>query len=260
MNREELVDAITHEVVSRLKERGDGNNGKSASAVESIRTAQNIHRYIDHTLLKPESTAAQIDTLVAEAKQYNFRAVCVNGSWTERCAKQLRGTDVGLAVVVGFPLGAMVSRIKAAEARLALEQGADEIDMVMNIGALKGRDLDLVRKDILAVTRVTGTQAITKVIIEAALLSDDEKVLACQIAEDAGADFVKTSTGFSKGGATLHDVALMRSTVSSGVQVKAAGGIRSRDDAIAMIEAGASRLGTSAGVVIVTGGQSEEAY
>jgi deoxyribose-phosphate aldolase len=240
------------------KEQDNSDTGTS-SRLSGI-SSRELARYIDHTLLKPEATAAQIDTLVREATQHNFRAVCVNGTWTERCAKQLRGTDVGLAVVVGFPLGAMASRIKAAEARLAIEQGADEIDMVMNVGALKGRDLDLVRSDILAVTRVTGAQNVTKVIIEAALLTDEEKVLACRIAEDAGADFVKTSTGFAKSGATLHDVALMRKTVSSKVEVKAAGGIRSRDDAIAMIEAGASRLGTSAGIAIVTGGQSAEAY
>ncbi len=219
-----------------------------------------LNRYIDHTLLKPDSTAAQIDELVREAKEHNFRAVCVNGTWTERCVQALHGTDVDVAVVVGFPLGAMASRIKAAEARHAIEEGADEIDMVINIGALKSRDLDLVRNDILAVTRVTGTHCLTKVIIEAALLTDEEKVLACQIAEDAGADFVKTSTGFAKGGATVHDVALMRKTVSPNIEVKAAGGIRSREDAVAMIEAGATRLGTSAGVAIVSGAESTEAY
>ncbi|MFP4206019.1 MAG: deoxyribose-phosphate aldolase [Spirochaetaceae bacterium] len=277
MNREELVETITREVVDRLKRQEAGGSGPGGSgsrnggssavrqrnpAVKSEIAAAGVDlaRYVDHTLLKPEATAAQIDKLVAEAKQHNFRAVCVNGSWTERCAQQLRGTNVSVAVVVGFPLGAMASRIKAAEARLAIEEGADEIDMVLNIGALKGRDLDTVRKDILSVTRVTGTQRLTKVIIEAALLTDEEKVLACEIAEDAGADFVKTSTGFSKGGATVHDVALMRKTVSSTVEVKAAGGIRSRDDAVAMIEAGATRLGTSAGIAIVSGGQSAEAY
>jgi deoxyribose-phosphate aldolase len=260
MNREDLVEAITREVIRRIEsvEGSTQSRSPAAAAVSSVNL--DINRYIDHTLLKPESTAAQVDKIVAEAKENHFRAVCVNGTWTQRCAQQLRGTDVGLAIVVGFPLGAMASRIKAAEARLAIEEGADEIDMVLNIGALKSRDLDLVRKDILAVTRVTGTQKVTKVIIEAALLTDEEKVLACQIAEDAGADFVKTSTGFAKSGATLHDVALMRKTVSPSVEVKAAGGIRSRDDAIAMIEAGATRLGTSAGIAIVTGGQSAEAY
>ncbi len=260
MNREDLVEAITREVVSRLKSGESAppaTGGQSAAAAAST---MQLNRYVDHTLLKPESTSAQIDTLVAEAKEHNFRAVCVNSTWTERCAQQLRGTDVDVAVVVGFPLGAMASRIKAAEARLAVEEGADEIDMVINIGALKSRDLDLVRKDILSVTRVTGPQLVTKVIIEAALLTDEEKVLACQVAEDAGADFVKTSTGFAKGGATVHDVALMRNTVSRKVEVKAAGGIRSREDAIAMIDAGATRLGTSAGIAIVTGGQSTDAY
>lgn len=260
MNREDLVEAITREVVSRLKGGEDTAPAAAAGAAAARSATLELNRYIDHTLLKPESTEEQVDTIVAEAKKHNFRAVCVNGTWTERCAQQLRGTEVGLAVVVGFPLGAMASRIKAAEARLAVEEGADEIDMVINIGALKSRDLDLVRRDILAVTRVTGTQRITKVIIEAALLTDEEKVLACQIAEDAGAAFVKTSTGFARGGATVHDVALMRNTVSPKIEVKAAGGIRSRDDAIAMIEAGATRLGTSAGVAIVTGGTSTDAY
>jgi deoxyribose-phosphate aldolase len=260
MNREDLVEAITREVIRRV-ESVEGSGARKTAAAAAVSSANlQVNRYIDHTLLKPESTQTQVDTLVAEAKKHNFRAVCVNGTWTQRCAQQLRGTEVGLAIVVGFPLGAKASRIKAAEARLAIEEGADEIDMVLNIGALKSRDLDLVRKDILAVTRVTGTQKVTKVIIEAALLTDEEKVLACRIAEDAGADFVKTSTGFAKSGATLHDVALMRKTVSPKVEVKAAGGIRSRDDAIAMIEAGASRLGTSAGIAIVTGGQSAEAY
>jgi len=260
MNREELVEAITKEVLNRLNRDGNGTQRATTTGAVAAGAIGHLNRYIDHTLLKPESTAAQVDQLVKEAKEHSFRAVCVNGTWTERCAQELRGTDVGLAIVVGFPLGAMASRIKAAEARLAIEQGADEIDMVMNIGALKGRDLELVRNDILSVTRVAGSQKKTKVIIEAALLTDEEKVLACQIAEDAGADFVKTSTGFAKGGATVHDVQLMRNTVSSTVEVKAAGGIRSYDDAIAMIEAGASRLGTSAGVAIVTGGLSAEAY
>ncbi len=260
MNREDLVEAITREVVSRLKNSESASPAAGGQSAAAASSTMQLNRYVDHTLLKPESTSAQIDKLVAEAKEHNFRAVCVNGTWTERCAGQLRGTDVDVAVVVGFPLGAMASRIKAAEARHAVEEGADEIDMVINIGALKSRDLDLVRKDILSVTRVTGTQRITKVIIEAALLTDEEKILACQIAEDAGADFVKTSTGFAKGGATVHDVALMRNTVGPKVEVKAAGGIRSREDAIAMIEAGATRLGTSAGIAIVTGGQSTDAY
>ncbi|MFW6387830.1 MAG: deoxyribose-phosphate aldolase [bacterium] len=240
-------------------DRGEGSGvpGKNAGPSAGGATAGNediaeLERLIDHTLLKPDATREQIGRLVDEALRYRFRAVCVNSGWAAFCGERLRGSDVSLAVVTGFPLGAMASEIKAAEARFAVEAGADEIDMVMNIGALKGDELDLVREDIRAVTRAAGGATI-KVIIETVLLSDEQKVRACRCAQEAGAAFVKTSTGFAGGGATVEDVALMRRTVGSEVKVKASGGIRSREDALAMLRAGADRLGTSAGVAIVTG-------
>ncbi|MBN2049575.1 MAG: deoxyribose-phosphate aldolase [Spirochaetales bacterium] len=219
-----------------------------------------IASYIDHTLLKAEATAEQIDKLCDEAAAYHFASVCVNTSWTARCAKRLRGTGVKVAVVVGFPLGAMSGRSKGFEARHAIEEGAGEIDMVINIGALKSGDLKTVEEDIKHVVRVCGRNVVLKVIIETALLTDEEKVTACRIAKDAGADFVKTSTGFSSAGAKAEDVALMRRVVGPKMGVKAAGGVRSFQDAVAMINAGANRLGTSSGVAIVTGSASSAAY
>ncbi len=219
-----------------------------------------LAEYIDHTLLKPEATAAALDQLCAEAIEHEFHAVCVNGYWAERCARTLADTAVKLAVVVGFPLGAAATAAKAAEARLALENGAHELDMVMNIGALKSGQLDRVRADVRAVraadtARTVGhTAAILKVIIETALLTDEEKRNACRIAVSAGADFVKTSTGFAQGGATVEDVRLMRRSVGPEIGVKASGGIRTREDALAMIRAGATRIGTSSGVAIVEAG------
>ncbi|HOX12675.1 MAG TPA: deoxyribose-phosphate aldolase [Spirochaetia bacterium] len=209
--------------------------------------------FIDHTLLKPEATEDQIDVLCDEAAKHRFASVCVNSTWVERCARRLGGTGVKVCTVVGFPLGAMDSRSKAFEARTAVSNGASEVDMVMNIGALKAGDLRAVREDMLAVRRACRVGIVLKVIIEACLLTDAEKVLACQVAKDVGADFVKTSTGFSKSGATVADVALMRRTVGPSVGVKAAGGIRSFDDALAMLDAGANRLGTSQGVTLVSG-------
>lgn len=219
-----------------------------------------LNRYIDHTLLKPTATRQQILQLAEQAKEYEFRAVCVHGCWTSLCSAELAGTEVSVATVVGFPLGAMAMRAKAFEAEQAIEDGAVELDMVLNIGALKDRDYELVRSDIAAVTSVAGDTARTKVIIETSELTDDEKRIACEIAESAGAAFVKTSTGFASGGATVDDVALMRRSVGAHVKVKASGGIRSRADAEAMIEAGAERLGTSAGIAIVQGKTGTAAY
>lgn len=219
-----------------------------------------LNRYIDHTLLKPAATRSDILALIREAKEHHFRAVCVHGCWTSFCASELQGTDVSVATVVGFPLGAMDTRAKAFEAERAISDGAAELDMVLNIGALKGRDFELVRRDISAVTEVAANAALTKVIIEASELSDEEKRIACEIAESAGAAFVKTSTGFASGGATVDDVALMRQCVADRVKVKASGGIRSREDAEAMIRAGAERLGTSAGVAITQGSTGTAAY
>jgi len=216
-----------------------------------------LARYIDHTLLKPEATETQIDQLCEEAQRCHFMAVCVNPVWVKRCVSLLGRTDTCVASVAGFPLGATLPEVKAFEARQMVEAGAREIDMVINIGALKGRDYALVERDITAVVRAAQAGgALTKVIIEAALLNDDEKKTACQLACEAGADFVKTSTGFSIGGATAHDVALMRQVVGPAVGVKAAGGIKTYADALAMIDAGANRIGASASVKIVQEAES----
>jgi deoxyribose-phosphate aldolase len=213
----------------------------------------NIANMIDHTLLKPEATEEQIVQLCAEAKQYGFASVCVNPSWVKTAARELSGTDVRVCTVIGFPLGATTPETKAFETKNAIENGAREVDMVINIGALKSGADDWVERDIRAVVEAAAGKALVKVIIETALLTDDEKVRACQLAVKAGADYVKTSTGFSGGGATVEDVALMRKTVGDNVGVKASGGVRDRKTAVAMIEAGATRIGTSSGVAIVSG-------
>jgi len=258
MSDSELIKRITEEVVRKLKEEESQKAGYTEGA--RVMMPEDLAKYIDHTLLKPEATLEQINRLCDEAVKYKFASVCVNTTWTAQCAKRLRGTGVKVAVVVGFPLGAMSGRSKGFEARHAIEEGANEIDMVINIGALKSRHLNLVEEDIRHVLRVCGRNVILKVIIETALLTGEEKVLACQIAQKAGAHFVKTSTGFSTGGATVEDVSLMRKTVGPKMGLKAAGGIRSYDDAIAMIKAGATRLGTSSGVAIVSGTSGGSAY
>jgi deoxyribose-phosphate aldolase len=213
-----------------------------------------LAHYIDHTLLRPDASAADIDRLCAEAAEYRFAAVCINPTWVRRAAHNLRGTDVVVASVIGFPFGAATSEVKALEARRAIRDGAGEIDMVINIGAIKSGMFDAVREDIARVSdacREAG--ALNKVIIEAALLTDEEKVIACQLAKQAKADMVKTSTGYASGGATVFDVALMREAVGPKMGVKAAGGIRTAQDVQDMIAAGATRIGASAGVRIVTG-------
>ncbi len=213
---------------------------------------QDIVKFIDHTLLKPEATPAEIEKLCKEAKEYHFASVCVNPPYARQCAQLLRGTDVAVCVVIGFPLGAHTTETKVFETKQAIADGASEVDMVINIGLLKARQDRLVFNDIKAVVDAAHAGgAIVKVIIEAALLTDDEKVRACQLSKEAGADFVKTSTGFGPGGATVHDVALMSRAVSGELGVKAAGGIRNYEQAQAMIEAGATRIGASAGVKIV---------
>ncbi|MDY4032385.1 MAG: deoxyribose-phosphate aldolase [Pyramidobacter sp.] len=205
--------------------------------------------YIDHTLLKPDATESQIRALCAEARQWRFASVCVNPRWTATAAAELRGSGVKVCTVIGFPLGASVSAVKEFEARQAVADGADELDMVVSVGDLKAGGDKYVRSDIAAVVR--GAQGRTvKVIIEACLLTDEEKGRACRLAAAAGADFVKTSTGFSKGGATARDVALMRAAAGPAVGVKAAGGIHTRAEAEEMIAAGATRIGASAGVAI----------
>jgi deoxyribose-phosphate aldolase len=209
---------------------------------------------IDHTLLKPDATADQIAQLCYEARKYHFASVCVNPTHVKLCAELLQGTEVEVCTVIGFPLGASSPDVKAFEAQTAINDGATEIDMVLNIGALKAGDLTLVAHDINEVVKV-GHQAgaIVKVIIETALLSDEEKVTACLLAKEAGADFVKTSTGFSGGGATVEDINLMRRVVGPEMGVKASGGVRDFEDAQHMVEAGATRIGASAGVKIVQG-------
>lgn len=211
-----------------------------------------LNRYIDHTLLKPDATPEQIKKLCAEAKEYHFASVCVNSCYVPLAAELLEGTDVAVCCVVGFPLGAMLTAAKAYEAKRAVEAGAKEVDMVINIGYAKAGDWKSVEGDIRAVAENVHPDAHLKVIIEACLLSDAEKVKACLAAKAAGADFVKTSTGFSTGGATAYDVALMRKTVGPDLGVKAAGGIRTKKDALAMIEAGATRIGASCGVKIIS--------
>ena len=218
-----------------------------------------INRYIDHTLLKPESTQTQIDKLIAEAVEYQFASVCVNPTWVSYAAKALKGTEVNVCTVIGFPLGANTSSVKAFEAKDAVAKGADEIDMVINIGRLKSGQYDAVEADIRAVVEASGDKLV-KVIIETCLLTDGEKVKACQLAVAAGADYVKTSTGFSTAGANIADVTLMRKTVGPNIGVKAAGGTRSYADAEAFIKAGATRIGTSAGVAIVNGETANSSY
>jgi deoxyribose-phosphate aldolase len=215
---------------------------------------------IDHTLLKPDASRQNIEDLCREAAQFRFATVCVNPTWVATCAKLLHGTGVGVCSVVGFPLGATSSDVKAYETRRVIFDGAREVDMVINIGALKSGDLHAVERDIEAVTAPChDCGAITKVIIEAALLTDDEKVAACTLAKAAGADYVKTSTGFGPGGATPADVALMRRVVGADMGVKAAGGIRDLEGVQAMIAAGATRVGASAGVKILQQARGEKA-
>ncbi|MBQ8596899.1 MAG: deoxyribose-phosphate aldolase [Lachnospiraceae bacterium] len=206
-------------------------------------------KLFDHTILKADAGKAAVKKVCEEAVEYGFMSVCVNGYYTSYVAELLAGSDVKVCTVVGFPLGQMATRAKAMEAKMAVEDGADEVDMVINVGALKDGDYDLVLADIKAVKEACG-QALLKVIIETCLLTDEEKVKACELSKEAGADFVKTSTGFSTGGATPEDVALMRKTVGEELGVKASGGIRDKETAQKMVEAGASRLGTSATVVI----------
>jgi len=276
MERNQLIETVTREVLAILAVGGEARLGLD-HADEAVANGAarlgfsgrgadvptGLAQYIDHTVLKPDVPPERIDKLCDEAMEYQFAAVCINPVWVRRAARRVRGSGVKVASVCGFPLGANVPEIKAMEARRALRDGAREIDMVINIGALKGGDHDLVRSDIAGVSdacREVG--ALNKVIIEAAYLTDEEKVVACRLAQLAQADFVKTSTGFGPGGATVFDVALMRETVGLKMGVKAAGGIHTAGDARAMITAGANRIGASAGIRIVTGdeGGSGESY
>ncbi|WP_430494395.1 deoxyribose-phosphate aldolase [Rossellomorea marisflavi] len=222
--------------------------------------AQQIANMIDHTLLKPEATKEQVEILCQEAKEYTFASVCVNPTWVAYAHELLEGTQVKVCTVIGFPLGASTPEVKAFETKDAIANGATEVDMVINIGALKSGDDALVKRDMEAVVAASKGKALSKVIIETCLLTDEEKVKACKLAVEAGADYVKTSTGFSTGGATVADITLMRKTVGPDIGVKASGGVRSLEDAQNMIEAGATRLGASSGVKIMQGLAAESDY
>lgn len=230
------------------------------STLGGIPQDPSVARLIDHTLLKPDATPDQVAQLCYEARTYNFASVCVNPGYVKLCADLLRGTPVKVCTVIGFPLGASAPDVKAFETETALRDGATEIDMVINIGALKGRDFTLVARDIAGVVRIAhAAGALVKVIIETALLTEEEKVTACLLSKEAGADFVKTSTGFSGGGATAADIALMRRVVGPEMGVKASGGVRDYADAKSLVDAGATRIGASAGVKIVAGEKEKAA-
>jgi deoxyribose-phosphate aldolase len=279
---ERIIEEITRQVLIYLQEEPGGNgngNGKHtplssnnyidrvapvidagadriASTLGIFPTDGQLAHMIDHTILKPDATQDEIAQLCYEARKYNFASVCVNPTYVKLCSDLLEGSEVLVCTVVGFPLGATPTEVKVFEAQQAVREGADEVDMVINVGALKSRDYELVENDIASVARACHAgNAILKVIIEAALLTDEEKVAACQLAKVAGADFVKTSTGFGPGGATAEDVALMRHVVGPAMGVKAAGGIRTYEDAKKMIAAGASRIGASASVKIMQGAE-----
>lgn len=283
-NIETLVEIITHEVLKVFEERelkdvqtngqfckveyADNirvttcfdNAGHVVSAgadritstLGNIPDDKNLAALIDHTLLKADATSEQIAQLCEEARKYNFASVCVNPAYVKQCAELLRGSEVMICSVIGFPLGASSTDVKVFEAKSAIEDGASEIDMVINIGALKTKNMEVVANDIREVVIAChSANAIVKVIIETALLTEEEKILSCLLAKEAGADFVKTSTGFSTSGATVEDVALMRRVVGPEVGIKAAGGIRTLEDLEKMVKAGATRIGASAGVKII---------
>jgi deoxyribose-phosphate aldolase len=221
---------------------------------------EELARMIDHTILKPEATQEQVKSVCEEALKYNFASVCVNPGQVPFVADMLKGSEVKVCTVIGFPLGANTSSVKAFETSETIKQGAQEVDMVINIGRLKDKDYDYVREDIKAVVEAAKGKALTKVILETCLLTDEEKVIACKLSKEAGADFVKTSTGFSKGGATYEDIKLMRETVGPELGVKASGGVRNYEDAARMIEAGATRIGASASIAICEGGEGSSSY
>ena len=281
---EQLVEIITREVLTAMMERnvnlpegarceyncadnvcvhtcfdraGNVVNAGAArltSTLGVIPQDVNLAGMIDHTLLKPDATQQEVAQLCFEARKYNFASVCVNPTWVSLCAQLLQGSSAKVCTVIGFPLGATSPEVKAFETQTAIQHGATEIDMVINIGALKARDLELVARDIRGVVEAAHARdIIVKVIIETALLDDEEKTIACLLSKEADADFVKTSTGFAGGGATVHDVELMRRTVGPEMGVKASGGVRTFEDAESMIKAGATRIGASAGVKIIQG-------
>ncbi len=271
IEREVLVELITREVIAAIAADSDicdnpeavrqvVANGADRVAFHGVASdvPLDVARYIDHTLLKPEATEAEIDRLADEAREFGFASVCVNPTWVKRSAERLRGSAVKTCAVIGFPLGANTPEIKAMEARRALRDGAREVDMVINVGALKSGDYDFVRRDIEKVVDAAHEgSAIVKVILETSKLTDEEKVMASALAKEAKADFVKTSTGFGGGGATVFDVALMRETVGPDMGVKASGGVRTAEEVEDMIAAGATRIGASAGVQIIGGSEGD---
>jgi deoxyribose-phosphate aldolase len=241
-----------HNYVERVQPVVNAGADRVASTLGIAPTDSSLAHMIDHTLLKPEAAHDQVAQLCYEARKYRFASVCINPANVKLCAQLLKGSGIPVCTVVGFPLGATPTEVKVFETQQAIRDGATEVDMVVNVGALKSRDYELVERDIASIARACHAgNAILKVIIEAALLTDEEKVIACQLAKVAGADFVKTSTGFGPGGATLEDVALMRRVVGPAMGVKAAGGIRTYATAQKMIAAGASRIGASASVKIM---------
>ncbi len=276
-----LIDLITDEIYERLKQpvravrdqvcsdctgtcaqrcgfkMGDfleAGACRISAAPGTAKTPSGVAGFIDHTLLKPEAKEGDIDRLCAEAREHRFASVCVNPCWVARCAHQLAGSGVKVCTVVGFPLGATLTEVKRTETRLAQDLGAEEIDMVLAVGLLKSGRQDEVERDIAAVVGALNPGTICKVILETCLLTDDEKRIACRLAVKAGAHYVKTSTGFSTGGATVHDIALMRAEVGPSIGVKASGGVKDRATLDQMVAAGATRVGASAGVKILRGG------
>lgn len=285
MDKSELARLVTQEVLARIKGVPVSGDGPTCSVADICsacgrcvitreaavrqfmssgacrisasrgvgKVAGDLAQKIDHTLLKPEATEKQVENLCAEAVEYNFCSVCVNPWFVPLCAKLLRRSGVKVCTVIGFPLGATTPETKAYETRNVIGEGAEECDMVINVGALKSGDYGLVERDVRGVVRAARANTIVKVILETCLLTDEEKVKACEIAKKAGADYVKTSTGFSTGGATAEDIALMRKTVGPEMGVKASGGVRTKEDAENMVKAGATRIGASASVKIVSG-------
>ncbi len=282
MERDEIANEVYNRVMKELNlQRCDGiclgceecivqNPGGTQAIIDAGATRissplgvlpdnKDIAKYIDHTLLKADVDEKSIRKLCDEAKEYHFASVCVNPYWVSLCCELLKDTDVKIATVIGFPLGATPKEVKSFEAQQASQNGADEFDMVINIGALKSDDFKYVYEDIKAVVDAVSPKVV-KVIIETALLTDEEKVEACTIAKEAGAHFVKTSTGFSSGGATVEDVKLMKAVVDGNLEIKASGGIHDYETALEMIKAGATRIGASAGVAIIKGEKGTSAY
>ena len=266
MDQNQLIEKIVAEVVARMGAKAPAAGGSplqaAAASVSTMPalTVTDVAKMIDHTMLRPEAPDAAFDKLCQEAVQYRFFGVCVNSCRVAYVARKLQGTGVKVCSVVGFPLGSMTTRSKAFETREALSDGASEIDMVINVGLLKSGDFHAVEEDIRAVRRATRANTVLKVIIETALLTQDDKVMACELSKKAGADFVKTCTGFNGGGANVEDLSLMRRVVGREMGVKASGGVRTWKNAMAFIGAGANRLGCVASVAIVTGAEGTGSY